>query len=959
MNANSTSLMQCLRKLVAPPSCADVPDPQLLERFLTQRSETAFAALVQRHGPMVLSVCRRVLHHTQDAEDAFQATFLVLARKAGSIRKHESVGSWLHGVAYRVSRMSKNKETRRRVRQRGIPQQQPTEARDDIHWHELRLVLDEELGRLPEKYRAPLVLCYLEGRTRDEAAKQLGVSKAVFRRCLEYGRDQLGRQLARRGLALSAALSAPLLVDAATQAALPPLLVATTVRAGLASALGNTVCGIVSDQVITLAESGVGSLLAKKASIALVLLVSLTLGIGSLLAHRAAHSRTFAEAPAAQHPQSPPARSASKDQAVEIKGRVLDPEGKPLAGATVYFVPKDAKTKADLRLRAVTDKEGAFRLTAAPADMQSGAQLLATAAGHGPDWAKVSKDGETTLRLAKDDVPIQGRVIDLEGQPIAGVTVEASLLGKPVQGDLTPWLNNQTNQGRVGRRAEAPMEHLWAALLDGSHTAKTDAGGRFLLSGLGRERVVMLNVSGPTIESYSFVQVLTRSGPATGWSTADSRIYAASFDFAAAPCKPIVGTVRDRATGKPLAGIQVWEPFVMLAPNRLSVGRARTITDEKGRYRLTGIGKRTEYAIGAMGKPYFHVTKENVEDTPGLEPITVDFELTRGIPIRGRVTDKATGKPVRGRVRYLARDDNPHLKDYKDFGRGRMQLSEGSSEDGSFTAIAIPGPGYLCVFANHSNRYTGFELKDWDGSLLRTVPGGVHPSFYNAVIPIDVSAQDAKSTNIDIALEPGRTRTGTVVGPDGQPLAGALVAGLMPIVHSRKKLPDATFTAFGLNPRKSRNVVFFHLEKKLGKVQAVRGDEAGPLTVQLEPLGGVSGRVLDANGRPWAGLTVHADFRRPINAYKDLPGHELLTDPADPKTPAMEVKATTDRDGKFRLGGLLPGVPYSLTFSVDEIKRRTIIAAYPQDLTVESGKTRGLGDIRSEMVPEAAAEEMP
>src|SRR5690348_6142592 len=109
MNANSTSLMQCLRKLVAPPSCADVPDPQLLERFLTQRSEAAFAALVQRHGPMVLSVCRRVLHHTQDAEDAFQATFLVLARKAGSIRKHESVGSWLHGVAYRVSRMSKNK----------------------------------------------------------------------------------------------------------------------------------------------------------------------------------------------------------------------------------------------------------------------------------------------------------------------------------------------------------------------------------------------------------------------------------------------------------------------------------------------------------------------------------------------------------------------------------------------------------------------------------------------------------------------------------------------------------------------------------------------------------------------------------------------------------------------------------------------------------------------------------
>src|SRR5579871_5375562 len=209
MNSNSTSLIQCLRKMVAPQSYAHVPDSQLLDQFLTQQSEAAFATLVKRHGPMVLSVCRRVLQHTEDAEDTFQATFLVLARRAGSIRKQESVSSWLHGVAYRVSRMYKTKKARCLSSQRTMPVPLAADPGEDINWRELRSLLDVELQKLPEKYRSPLVLCYLEGWTRDEAARQLGVSKAVFRRRLENGRELLGRQLARRGLTLSAALTAP------------------------------------------------------------------------------------------------------------------------------------------------------------------------------------------------------------------------------------------------------------------------------------------------------------------------------------------------------------------------------------------------------------------------------------------------------------------------------------------------------------------------------------------------------------------------------------------------------------------------------------------------------------------------------------------------------------------------------------------------------------------------------
>src|SRR5262249_22930203 len=154
---------------------------QLLQQFLANRDETAFAALVQRHGALVLGVCRSVLHHQQDAEDVSQATFLVLARKALTIRKQQAVSSWLHGVAYRLALKAKAQVNRRRVQEKQAAHQLSASTLDDLTWRELRAVLHEELQRLPEKYRAPLLLCYWEGRTRDEAAEQLGWAKGTLK----------------------------------------------------------------------------------------------------------------------------------------------------------------------------------------------------------------------------------------------------------------------------------------------------------------------------------------------------------------------------------------------------------------------------------------------------------------------------------------------------------------------------------------------------------------------------------------------------------------------------------------------------------------------------------------------------------------------------------------------------------------------------------------------------------
>src|SRR5262245_694448 len=159
---NAGSLLRHVLRLLAGRKAA-APDGQLLERFTRERDEAAFAALVSRYGPLVLGVCRRVLHHEQDAEDVFQATFLVLARKAETIRRTEAVGSWLYGVAHRLALKARAGAARRSVHESRAPQAETLDPAADMTWRELQTVLDEELARLPDRYRAPLLLCYFDG----------------------------------------------------------------------------------------------------------------------------------------------------------------------------------------------------------------------------------------------------------------------------------------------------------------------------------------------------------------------------------------------------------------------------------------------------------------------------------------------------------------------------------------------------------------------------------------------------------------------------------------------------------------------------------------------------------------------------------------------------------------------------------------------------------------------------
>jgi RNA polymerase sigma factor (sigma-70 family) len=233
---------------------AGLNDADLIARFVRGRDGDAFAALVRRHGPMVYAVCTRTLGDLHAAEDAFQTTFLVLLYQARRLRHPERLAGWLHGVASRVSRKARAEAARRAAHERLAESRVESPAMDDIQWRDLRPVLDEELERLPEQYRAPLVLCYLESKSREEAARQLGWSPGSLKGRLERARELLRGRLARRGLALSVGTLAVVLSENAAAAAVPPAVLNTTLQAAAPLLAGQLAASALPAEFLAVAE---------------------------------------------------------------------------------------------------------------------------------------------------------------------------------------------------------------------------------------------------------------------------------------------------------------------------------------------------------------------------------------------------------------------------------------------------------------------------------------------------------------------------------------------------------------------------------------------------------------------------------------------------------------------------------------------------------------------------------
>ncbi|MBL8795199.1 MAG: sigma-70 family RNA polymerase sigma factor [Planctomycetia bacterium] len=319
-----TTVMRHLRRLLGDASEPAASDGRLLERFIDSRDEDAFAQLVQRHGPLVLGVCRRVLRDLHAAEDAFQGTFLILARKAHSVRRHASLAGWLGRVAFRVALDARAAGIRRAARERTVAAMTSTETAAETDRSQVRLILEEELQALPRKYYEPLVLCYLESRTHEEAARLLHWPEGTVKGRMARGREMLRDRLVRRGLTLGGGALAALLAEEASAASVSPTLAAETLRAVLGSA---------SASVAALVEGVLHSWQLTRwkwlTALACCTCAAVGLSVGLVHSHFTAAGPEGGSSP-------PPVAQRAAEPAVDVHGDLLPPNALARLGTARY-----------------------------------------------------------------------------------------------------------------------------------------------------------------------------------------------------------------------------------------------------------------------------------------------------------------------------------------------------------------------------------------------------------------------------------------------------------------------------------------------------------------------------------------------------------------------------------------------------------------------------------------------
>ncbi len=598
VNGGLATVVHHIRTLAGADGAAEASDGALLEQFLARRDEAAFADLVRRHGPMVLGLCRRVLGDGHDAEDAFQATFLVLFRRARALRgQRDSLAGWLYTVAYHVALKARSAAARRRLE--GQVDMPRTEAPPEQTWADLQPVLDEELNRLPDRYREPLVLCYLQGKTNEEAARLLRCPVGTVKSRLARGRDLLRGRLSRRGVTVAPALLGATLARAT--ASVPAPLVEATVRTALVLAGGKA--GAASLSVAALAEGVLKAMLAAQLRVATGLLVAVAVAVfGAVaLAQQPEGPREAAPPPAAgkqaapaqPSPQgerkAPPVAKAAKPRPplppVQISGQILGADGKPAAGAEVlvmtapwrYIDHARPAFAAGYEVLAQTraDREGRFQLAApldrwgCPGQIAWPLQVIGRAPGHGPAWQPVMANrvkpdrNDLVLSLPAEEV-LHGRLIDLQGRPAAGVKLTVLRLGARASQELPHWEflgrwdGMEEYTARVGKpitQGERVMDfHPLAGLQFYAAPAPlpvwpgavvTDARGEFRLHGVGRGQGVGLLAEHERF-AYQLVEI-----------EADAKRPAGPVTRPLEPARLLEGTVIAADTGKPLVGAVV------------------------------------------------------------------------------------------------------------------------------------------------------------------------------------------------------------------------------------------------------------------------------------------------------------------------------------------------------------------------------------------------------------------
>jgi RNA polymerase sigma factor (sigma-70 family) len=942
MAAQVKSLLRIVQEMAVPPGLDVGSDAVLVDRFLAQRDGRAFSAIVNRHGAMVLSVCSRILRNREDAEDALQATFLVLAKRAQTLRARDSLAGWLHGVARRVSLKARALRARRTCVEMSaqLPPARSPDPMEELSCRELLKIFDQEVERLPEKQRLAIVLCCLEGLSLEEAAGRLGWETGAVKGRLQRGRHRLHERLVRRGLTLSAALAA---VEASLGAA------SSAVVARLANAFGAddlvraTPAGTPAQGISTGAAALARSVLRASALSRLIVAAGCLLSL--CLVALAFAARSIQPPSTTANPDFAPLQVAAtrvdRDRAeavddddipIEVKGRVLDPAGRPFGGASLYvgYTASDnrferSSLQNELPLRAKSGEDGGFHFTFTLSELdammkdESRPAVIAVASGYGPEWSEVIRRRQpemVTLKLL-EDFPINGRVLDFKGKPVAGAKVRVLNIDSDTEENVTrslAGLGTPVNHFRRWRGAfpERPQE------------VTAGADGRFRLSGLGRDRIARLFLDEP-FDAHVTIDAVARPS-----ESIRPALYGATFDVTTPETRLVRGICRDRVSGRPVAGVKISARYSRSKP---------LPTDANGRFEIrVAVEEKGSNCIIAEpqdGQPYF-AASALVPKAAGSDTTTLEFDLLQGIRVEGRVhAPPATKPPGAGRVEYYPLHTNGHAAKIQTW--AFIPASSGPIQpDGSFQLVVLPGPGAVAVDASPRRSFAAASVDDQElaaffrdgkrhqderGIYCRvgTRSAGFSPKKYNAVALINPDDK-AQSLSLNVELRQGVRLQGLVLDPEYQPFSGARIIGL---AHGdlSERIDGPFFEITELGPQSVREVLFIQKEKRLAKFLTVQADEAGSLQVRLEACGTLAGRMVDKCGRPIPNTVIVWSTR------------SFRLDP--------EVFCTsTDQRGRFEML-IVPRMRYSSSPRLFFAGTRKLL----EDISLEPGQTQELGDL--------------
>jgi RNA polymerase sigma factor (sigma-70 family) len=909
-------------------------DRDLLTRFIDARDESAFAALLQRHGPTLASLCRRWVGDAHLADDVLQATFLVLARRAKSIRRRDSLASWLFGVARRIARRARLGEAARSRREKRIAAERGEGNRQNSSWDDLLELLDEELQRLPDRHRLPLLLCYLQGRTQDEAAVQLGWSLSTLRRRLDQGRELLQKRLTRRGAAVGVGMASGLLVPKA-----------------LSAEFRECVCGVAfgtqpaSAIVAALASGGVRMFLVSRVLICLSLVIvnaaAVTGVVWQLEVFRGTPLPTdspFEAALVDDDPSTTPAAPTKPAAAKSLRVVVLDQQGKPLRGADVHAgiwtEEKGFKANRDY----VTDDSGAARVELPKtftilrlwAHKKPFVQLFASwendelASGN-------AVPAEYSFRLIST-VLVGGRIVDEQGKPVAGAKVQAMLASK-----TTSALKSAHGDSRV-------RYSPWSGF---SEPTETDSDGRWRIGEVPNDSQIELDllVSHP---DYMPNEDWQRGLKAAGVTTEMLRKETATLTLK----RGII--VHGRVTNN--AGEPIKDAIVRLGDNPyFSSTPSDFATDADGHFRLPAQAPgRTTLTVIVPG---FAPQLRQVHVSTALPP--QDFRMEPGKPIALWIID-AVGKPVpnasvilkewRG-SQSLINMKQSKLRDakipFKVDADGLWKWSW-APEDSVKLEIGAKGfaPCELKIAGGLPMRTVTLKPEHRvTGQVTDAVTGKPIPAF--AVIQVDVfrknfssaersSAKASKDGHLDFVvdrtdiplririespgyrtqdgpefhvgddfartqnfrLQPIRQIEGTVLDAAGKPVANAEVllatptqlAELGPIAFNNQKATTDAGGRFGFPDAVGPWAVVGRSESGFALAEFPAGkNDAG--TLRLRPWASVRGKFLDG-GKPVRGATV---LLQPVR----------VDGPDRPRIQAV-MQTDTGPDGRFEFQRVPP-----------------------------------------------------